>query len=102
MISKTRIQRKCRHCGTWNKDEEYCTNCGNLLNPEKIRRKENAEKEKKRLLLRKPNQLDTWLENFSNSKNPLVKVLYHILNTVWIIFAAIGGFIIYIVAMVSG
>lgn len=96
------MERKCPHCGTWNKEVDYCINCGKLIDPEKIKVKEEAAKEKRKILLRKPNKLDEWFEKFSNSKNPLVQALYYLLYSVWMIFAVIVGFILYAVALAPG
>ena len=96
------IQKKCPHCGTWNKDEEHCTNCGKLIDPIKLREQERLEQQKQRILLRKPTQVDLWFERFSNSKNPLVRALYCILYSIWMVFAAIIGFILYLIALTPG
>lgn len=96
------MERKCPHCGTWNKEVERCSNCGELIDPEKIKIVEQTAKEKRKLLLRKPNKLDAFFEKFSNSKNPLVQIIYYLLYSVWLIFAVIVGFILYVVALAPG
>jgi methionyl-tRNA synthetase len=96
------VERKCPSCGTWNKKEvDYCTNCGHLISPEIIQEKE-AEEQKRKILLRKPGVLDRWFESFAQSKNPLVKLVYYILYSVWIVFSAIVGFVLYMVAAGPG
>ena len=96
------IQRKCPSCDTWNKDEEYCTNCGQLLDPDKLRKEEKLEREKQKVLLRKPNELDHWLEKVEKSKNPFIWLIYRIVRTVWVVFAAIITFILYAIAAAPG
>lgn len=96
------IHRKCPHCSTWNNDEEHCKNCGELIDPVKVREKESVEREKRRILLRKPTELDRLFEKFSNSKNPLIRGLYYILYGIWFVFAAIIGFILYLIMLTPG
>jgi len=96
------IQRKCPKCKTWNKAEEQCTNCGQLLNPEKLREEEKVEREKQKVLLRKPSELERWFEKVENSENILVRAIYQIVYSIWMVFAAIIGFILYAVTATVG
>jgi len=96
------MERKCPKCGTWNKDKKNCSNCGERLDFEKIRKEEEAEKKQNRLLLRKPDILDKWFNQLSQSSNPFVKVFYFIALSVWMVFAVIVGIIILIASLATG
>lgn len=95
------MQRKCPKCGTWNRSEDYCTQCGETLNYMLIRKKEDA----KRIELlnnRPPDSLDKFLTNFKNSKFLLVRAVYYVLYSVWFLFAVIVSSFLYVVAAGPG
>lgn len=61
-----------------------------------------ANKEKKRIPLRKPDQLDIWFDKLSKSKNPIVKIFYYLALSIWAVFAVIVGFILLIASIATG
>ncbi len=95
------LKRKCPKCGTWNGGEDNCTNCGEILNYNIIRKQEDAKRVKE-FSTRPPDGIDKFLNNFKNSKNIFVKLIYYILYSVWFIFALIIGGILYTVAAGPG
>jgi hypothetical protein len=95
------VKRKCPKCGTWNGNEDHCTNCGELLNYTLIRKKED-EKRVKEFSTRPPDSIDRFLNTFKNSSFILVRMVYYILYGVWFMFALIISGILYIVAAGPG
>lgn len=94
------IERKCTSCKTWNKDEDYCTNCGASLSPKAID-KQKAQKRKEEEAKLVPSKLDVRLEKMKNSKNLFVRGTYQIIHGVTIIMAAFGAFLAWLVAMAN-
>jgi hypothetical protein len=95
------IERKCLSCGTWNKEEDNCIQCGNPISPKEI-----IKIETKRKKLEEANKPATKFEIFAESlkkhKYFLVRMIYKIGYGIGIIFAAIGAFIAWGVAMANG
>jgi hypothetical protein len=95
------VERKCLECNTWNKDNDFCTNCGSPVSPviiEEIR-------EKKREEVRQsipPSKLDIFLHNWKNSRFFLWKWLYYVLYTIGFIFLAIASFFAWLAASPNG
>jgi len=95
------VERKCTSCGTWNKGEDYCSNCNGALSPKALdkvyvakKRQEEAERPK--------SKTDIFIEKAKNSESFMVKTLYYFFYSVFLIFGAIGGFLAWLVAMANG
>jgi hypothetical protein len=86
------IERKCRKCGTWNKDEDYCNNCGaviSLKEEERIETEIKIQEEKN-----KPkDKIDLFVEKYKNHNNIIVKGIFYIFYSIYLVFAAIGAFL---------
>ena len=95
------VERKCPKCGEWNNNEEYCTQCGQLLNPVKIRIQEDVE-QKKAFSAKPPDKLDIFLQKFKHSRFFLFRWLYYVLYSIWLVFGVVVSFILYMVAGTVG
>jgi methionyl-tRNA synthetase len=94
-------ERKCPNCSTWNKDEDYCTNCGTVLSPQIIEElREEAREERRKN--KPPTKFDLFLERWKNSKYFLLRVLYHIVYGVSVAFFAIASFFAWLAASPNG
>ena len=94
------LERKCLECGNWNKDEKFCTNCNNAIAPEEIIKVE--EKKKRIEEANKPK--DKWqviAEKLKTHKSPFVRAVYKIGYSIGLVFAAIGGFFAWMLAMAN-
>lgn len=94
------VERKCPNCGTWNKDEDYCVNCGTVLSPKIIEEKREKKREKRRY--RPPTKFDLFIRKWKNSRFWLLRVLYRVLYTIGVIFFAIASFFAWIAASPNG
>lgn len=95
------VERKCLVCQTWNNDNDYCTNCGNLLSPVLIEEKRERERELRRNLV-PPTKLDIFIDNWKNSRFLVLRVIYQILYGIAFIFFAIASFFAYLAASPNG
>lgn len=92
------IQRRCKKCGTWNGDVHYCTNCGAVISTEEEERLEH--KKKKEIEANKPkDKIDLFVEKYKNHQNPIVKGIFYIFYSVYIVFAAIGAVLAWMMAL---
>jgi hypothetical protein len=95
------VERKCSKCATWNKAEDHCTNCGNLINPVIFAQVKHEEREEAIRNL-PPTKLDIFIEKWRNHNNFIVKGTFYIFYSIWIVFMAIGGFFTWISATTVG
>ncbi len=94
-------ERKCPSCNTWNKTEDYCTNCGTLLSPQIIEEKrEEARKERRAGI--PPTKLDIFLKRWKNSNYLLLRVLYKVLYAISVSFIAVASFFAWLAASPNG
>ena len=95
------VERKCPKCGTWKGSNDNCNNCNQLLNPTVIRKIENIEQ--KRIFSSKPpDNIDIFLKKFKNSRFFLIRGLYYVLFSVWLVFGVAVSFVLYMVAGTVG
>ncbi|NOQ73083.1 MAG: hypothetical protein GQ574_13845 [Crocinitomix sp.] len=95
------IERKCLSCGTWNKEEDHCSKCGNPISPKEIIKVET--KKKKLEEANKPKgKFELFTERMKNHKYFLIRVFYKIGYSIGMVFAALGGFFAWMVAMANG
>ena len=96
------ISRKCNRCGTWTVDNDRCSNCGNEINFEKIKRRDQKKQTQKIIQEKGPDQIERFLNRFKNSRFILVKGLYYLLYSVWFVLASIVSFFMFLTAMGPG
>jgi methionyl-tRNA synthetase len=95
------IERKCLQCGTWNKDEDHCMNCGEPISPKEIDRVETNKRLEAEANLPK----DKWellMDRMKHHQSVFVRVMYKVIYSIGIVFAAIGGFFAWLIAMANG
>lgn len=94
-------QRKCSKCGHWNTDLDYCEKCNNLLNLQLQVEIEQQQKEERRSI-QPPDRLDRLFDAFKHSRFLPIRILYHILYSIWLVFIAVLSFFMYILAWGPG
>jgi ribosomal protein L37E len=95
---------KCASCGVFNSGNDYCDNCGVLINPDIIREQEVTER--KRVYDQKIIQQNTAAENGYLNKLKthdywIVRAFGTIITSVWVIVMAVGGFIAWLAAAIA-
>lgn len=91
----------CFQCRKWSNDTTICEHCGSIISQEL--KDEIKRKEEKRLNPPKPpSGLSRALDYLRNSSNPILKLIYYILMTVWITYVGIVMLIMYIASSVVG
>lgn len=95
------IERKCPNCATWNKDNDYCSNCGTLISPIIIEEQREKVREERRNSI-PPTKAEIFLNKWKNSRFFLLRVIYKILYTITVIFIAIASFFAWMAASPNG
>lgn len=95
------VSRKCSHCGEWNGNQDFCTQCGKPLSPAEVR-KEELKKWKPMWVRTEPTAIDLFLERIKQSRNPVVKLIYYAMYSIWVAYLAILSFFMFLVAITPG
>lgn len=94
-------ERKCPSCSIWNKEEDYCINCGTLISPIIIEQKREEMREERRKGI-PPTKFDIFLDRWENSRYLLLRILYKVVYTITIGFLAIASFFAWLAASPNG
>lgn len=94
-------QRKCSQCGHWNINLDYCEKCNNLINLELQTKLEHDQKWRERLE-REPDQLDKAVDSIRYSKWWVLRVIYWIGHSIWVLLISILSFFMYMIAWGPG
>ena len=95
------IERKCLSCKTWNNEEDYCKNCGEALSPKALdvkREKRLADEEAAKV----PSKVDVYLEKAKHSKYFLVRIVYYIVYSIFMIIGGLGAIMAWLTALANG
>lgn len=86
------LQIKCRKCKTWNDGGDYCKNCNAVIS---MREEERLETEiKKEIERNKPkDKIDLFIEKYKNHNNIILRGIFYLFYSIYLVFAAIGGFL---------
>lgn len=95
------IERKCPHCGSWNGNEDYCKNCGEAISHE-VLEKIRYEKLTQEAQNKPPDKFDLFAAKLKNHRFFLLRWVYQIGYSIGMVFAAIGAFLAWMVAMANG
>lgn len=97
---------KCLECNTLNRNTDYCTKCGALINIVMKRRLENEKKIQKRIQQEKvkaPSKIDIFLEKGMVHPNSIVRGLFQVLYSTYVFVAfVVGGLIAAAIATAAG
>ena len=95
------VERKCPKCSTWNREDDFCVICGEVLSPRIIEEKREAVREK--LWKDDPETvLDRFIKRWKNSRFFLFRWIYYVFYTIGFIFMAIASFFAYITIGANG
>ncbi|NNE55586.1 MAG: hypothetical protein HKN32_06170 [Flavobacteriales bacterium] len=97
-----KVERKCPSCGTWNvQGETHCFSCGEPVAPEAVIQNDFNKRNELRLA-KPPNSIERVLRAWKNSPNPLWRALFVVAHTIWLIYAGILAFFLWLVAATPG
>lgn len=103
-MSKSYI--KCLECNTINLNNDYCSNCGAIIN---IVLKRNLEREKNiqtKIVEKakdKPNKIAKFLKKGERNSNVLIRIFFKLSYAIWMFFAVVvGGIIAAVIAIAAG
>jgi hypothetical protein len=102
MVSK---EIKCGTCGKWTDgSKSHCTYCGSLVDFKLIDIKERELRNDvaKQKQLENQSKFEKLLNRLENSQKPFYRILFQVLNVVWIIYSALIAFVIWFTAIFSG
>ena len=100
---KNIVYRKCRECGTMNKNTDYCTNCGALVNILKRRRQERERQEERRREKeenQRPNALTLWYEKGKVHNNPIIRFIANFFYSIWVVVLLMGAILALIITYI--
>lgn len=95
------MERKCTNCGTWNRNNDFCTQCAKAISPKELQKIDVVKKEKVARNARK-GRLDLFVEKVKTSTNPFVIVLYKTVSFIWFVYMAILSFFLWFIAAGPG
>ncbi|MDX1350054.1 MAG: PspC domain-containing protein [Putridiphycobacter sp.] len=97
----TIIQRRCTNCGTWNGDVDHCENCNNPISIKEIERIEHIKKEE--IAAQQPKEkLEIFIDKYKQHPFFMVRLIFFILNSIFMVFMGIGSLIAYFIAWTAG
>ena len=91
----------CFQCNQWSNDTNICEHCGYIISQEikdEIKRKEKAKLHPPK----PPSAIERAMNYLKTSPNPILKLIYYILMTIWFIYVGIVMLIMYIASSVIG
>lgn len=96
--------RKCSNCGTLNVNNDYCENCGQLINIQlqrKMAREALDEKVQKEKSEEKPNVVTVFFKKALAHPNLLIKIPAMIFYSIWVVVMSIGAFIAFLFSYIA-
>ncbi|WP_010256506.1 hypothetical protein [Myroides injenensis] len=99
----SQVHIRCSECGKFNKNTELCEYCGAVLCVIKKRTLERQHIEQKRLkeeLEKEPSKIDKIFIKMSRHPNVLIRLIFTILNAIWIGVMAIAMFIAWLMSLI--
>lgn len=94
----------CKHCQTENVNTDYCSHCGKIINIVLERQLEQQRVKEERIqkeIHREPTATEKFFLKLRHHSNPIVRILYLIVHTVWLVVATIAAGIAYLVGMIA-
>ncbi len=96
------VRRLCKKCNIYSVDSDYCSNCGDLINFEKIKKEESAKSTYEKKKHKPEEDLERIFEKIKNSRYLPVRIVYKVFYSIWFVFAAIISFFMFIIATMPG
>lgn len=94
------VSKKCPQCQTWNGEVDYCSNCGYLFSYKIQREQEEEARQKKQKDER--NQYEVILDRFKAKPGFFNQLLYHVMNSIYLVIFLITSFIVGLITFING
>lgn len=94
MANKT--YRTCQNCGAVNLNQDYCQQCGEIVNvnlKRKLEREKAAEKKTASEKTKKKNRITVFFEEAKEHENAIIRLTARFFYSIWVIVIAIGSFL---------
>lgn len=92
------LQIKCRKCKTWNDGGDYCKKCNAVISMEEEERLDIEVK--KEIERNKPkDKIELFIEKYKNHNNLILRGIFYIFYSVYLLFTAIGMFLAWLTLM---
>ncbi|WP_452219701.1 hypothetical protein [Lacinutrix salivirga] len=100
MSSKTIM---CIQCGVYNKDREFCSECGAILDYKKRRELAFKKEEEARLERRRIEKENnpSFFDKYGDHRFLVVRIFVKIIKSIYVLIVAIGGFIAWLIATIA-
>ncbi|GAA4115288.1 hypothetical protein GCM10022393_15400 [Aquimarina addita] len=98
------IYRKCQKCGTMNLNQDYCVQCGAIVNTTLKRKIEREKLIKKKASLQaqnKKNKVSSFIERSQTHPNVIIRYTAKFLYSIWLLVIAIGSLIAFIIGYIA-
>ncbi|PIB23702.1 hypothetical protein BFP77_15420 [Maribacter sp. 4U21] len=89
--------RRCNNCGEVSLNEDYCPNCGNIVNitlkRELERKAKVLERQKSQANPEKKSAVTRFLEDVKDHENLIIRYVARFFYSIWLVVIAIGSFL---------
>jgi len=95
---------RCFNCGHTNINKDHCEKCGVLIDPLKIREKQNQDRidlQKEKIDNKEQSKIGRFIEKNRNHKNIIIRFFFTFLYSIWIVVMAIGAFFAWLAATIA-
>lgn len=94
----------CKNCNTENLNTDYCTHCGTLINLVLQRQLEQQRVQEERIQKERakaPTKAEKIIHKLRNHSNPLLRLLFFIVHSLWLIVVTIAAGIAYLISLIA-
>ncbi|WP_413512162.1 hypothetical protein [Myroides odoratus] len=94
----------CKNCNTENLNTDYCTHCGSIINVVLQRQLEQQRVQEARIqkeLTQERTKVDKIIQKLRNHSNPILRILFFIVHSIWLVVVTIAAGIAYLIGMLA-
>ncbi|MHC5310302.1 hypothetical protein ACYSNM_09635 [Myroides sp. LJL116] len=93
----------CQNCRTENVNQDYCSNCNEIINIQlkrELAQKKVVEKRIQEEINRPPTKIEKKIQALENHSNILVRGVVRLIKGVYVVVMTIGAIFAYIISMI--
>ena len=102
---QNKTYRRCLNCGKVSLNQDYCPDCGNIINinlKRTLERKEKAiRKQKEKDKTKKKSAVTLFLEDVKDHENIIIRYVARFFNAIWLVVIAIGSFLALLISYIA-